>query len=64
MTRCIPVGKKRVQQRIEPHGMRTKSKRRLNVTSHSNHKLPILPNWLNREFTGVEPDKVWVGDIT
>ena len=30
----------------------------------SNHKLPISPNLLNRDFVVAEPDKVWVSDTT
>ena len=49
---------------MQLHGIRAKGKRRFKVTTDSNHKLPISPNWLNREFAVAEPDKVWVGDIT
>ena len=60
----VPVGKTRVQQLMQLHGIRANGKRRFKVTTDSNHKLPISPNLLNLEFTVVEPDKVWVGDIT
>ena len=45
-------------------GICAKGKRRFEVTTDSNHQLPISPNLFNREFTVAEPDKVWVGDIT
>ena len=64
MWRGIAVGKDRVQKLMQLHGIRAKGKRRFKVTTDSNHKLPISPNWLNREFTVAEPDRVWVGDIT
>ena len=64
MARGIPVGKQRVQKLMQLHGIRAKGKRRFKVTTDSNHKLPILPNLLNREFSVAEPDKAWVGDIT
>ena len=64
VARGIAVGKARVQKLMQLHGIRAKGKRRFKVTTDSNHKLPISPNWLNREFTVAEPDKVWVGDIT
>jgi transposase InsO family protein len=64
VARGIPVGKQRVQKLMQLHGIRAKGKRRFKVTTDSNHKLPISPNLLNREFTVAEPDKVWVGDIT
>ena len=60
----MPVGKQRVQKLMQLHGTRAKGKRRFKVTTDSNHKLPISPNLLNREFSVAEPDKAWVGDIT
>jgi len=64
VARGVPVGKQRVQKLMQLHGIRAKGKRRFKVTTDSNHKLPISPNLLNREFSVAEPDKVWVGDIT
>ena len=64
LARGVPVGKQRVQKLMQLHGIRAKGKRRFKVTTDSNHKLPISPNLLNREFAVAEPDKVWVGDIT
>ena len=37
---------------------------KVEVTTDSNHDLPISPNVLNRAFTVAAPDQVWVGDIT
>ena len=45
-------------------GIRAKGKRRFKVNTDSNHKLPISPNLLDREFAVAEPDKAWVDDIT
>jgi transposase InsO family protein len=64
VARGVAVGKQRVQKLMQLHGIRAKGKRRFKVTTDSNHKLPISPNLLNREFTVAEPDRVWVGDIT
>ena len=64
VARGIPVGKGRVQKLMQLHGIRAKGKRRFKVTTDSNHKLLVSPNWLNREFSVAEPDKAWVGDIT
>ena len=64
MARSIPVGKQRVQKLMQLHDIRAKGKRRFKVTTDSGHKLPVSPNWLNREFSVAEPDKAWVGDIT
>lgn len=64
LARGIRVGKRRVQELMQSHGIKAKGKRRFKVTTDSKHDLPIAPNVLNREFTVTEPDKVWVGDIT
>jgi hypothetical protein len=57
VARGIAVGKQRVQMLMQLHGIRAKGKRRFKVTTDSNHKLPISPNLLNREFTAAEPDR-------
>ena len=64
LARGLRVGKDRVQQLMQRHGIRAKGKRRFKVTTDSNHELPIAPNLLERHFTVAEPDKVWAGDIT
>ena len=64
LARGIRVGKERVQKLMQQHGIRAKGKRRFKVTTDSNHELPIAPNLLDRQFTVVEPERVWAGDIT
>lgn len=32
--------------------------------TNSNHHLPTAPNLLNRQFTVIEPNKVWTTNIT
>ena len=64
VARGVPVGKQQGQKLMLLHGIRARGKRRFKVTTYSNHKLPISPNLLNREFSVAEPDRVWVGDIT
>ena len=64
LARGIRVGKQRVQKLMQLHGIRAKGKRRFEITTDSNHDLPIAPNLLDRQFTVAEPDKVWAGDIT
>ena len=34
------------------------------VTTHSDHKLPVAENLLNRRFEADQPNKVWLSDIT
>ncbi len=38
--------------------------RKFKVTTDSDHRLPVVPNYLNRQFTVSQPNKVWVTDIT
>ena len=64
LARGVRVGKDRVQKLMQLHGIRARGKRRFQVTTDSNHDLPIAPNLLDRQFTVAEPDKVWAGDIT
>ena len=61
----IRVGKQRVQQLMQQHGIRARGKRRFRITTtDSRHGLPIAPNLLDRNFTVAEPNQVWVGDMT
>ena len=64
LARGIRVGKHRVQELMQRHGIRARGKRRFKVTTDSGHDLPISPNLLNRQFAVSEPDRVWAGDIT
>ena len=60
----VRVGKLRVQQLMQLHGIRARGKRRFRVTTDSRHGLPIAPNLLNRNFTVAAPNRVWAGDMT
>jgi putative transposase len=60
----VRVGKLRVQQLMQQHGIRARGKRRFRVTTDSWHSLPIAPNLLNRNFTVTAPNRVWAGDMT
>ena len=64
LARGFGVGKERVQQSMQRHGIRAKAKRRFRITTDSNHDFPIAANLLDRQFDVDEPDKVWAGDIT
>ncbi len=39
-------------------------RKKYKVTTDSNHQLPVFENQLNRQFTVVKPDQVYVSDIT
>lgn len=56
--------KRTVEELMRKHEIRPKRKRKHKSTTDSNHKLPIAPNVLEREFTVETPDEVWVSDIT
>ena len=61
----IRVGKQRVQQLMQQHGIRARGQRRFRIrTTDSRHSLPVADNVLNRQFTTVAPNQVWVGDMT
>jgi len=61
----IAVGKHRLHKLMQRHGIRGKHKRRYRAApSETAHGRSIAPNLLERQFDVVEPNKVWVGDIT
>ena len=63
--RGVRVGKERVRLAMQRHGIQARGKRRFRVaTTDSNHKLPIAPNLLDRNFTVEKPNTTWTGDVT
>jgi transposase InsO family protein len=60
----VCVGKNRVWRLMKQHGLRVKTIRRFKVTTNSDHKRPIAPNLVKRNFTAPAPDRLWTGDIT
>ncbi len=51
----------RILQRL---GLRSKVCRKYRHTTDSNHRLPVAPNLLDRQFSVHKPNKVWTTDIT
>ena len=45
-------------------GVQAEQKKKFKVTTNSKHYLPVSPNLLKREFTVLQPNIAWVGDIT
>jgi len=45
-------------------GLCSKVSKKFKATTDSNHKLPVAPNILNRNFESSAPNKKWVTDIT
>jgi putative transposase len=58
------VSRIRIGRLMRQEGLRCKTRRQFRATTNSNHTLPVAPNRLDRQFQGVEPDRVYVGDIT
>jgi len=46
------------------HGIGAQGKRQFKATTHSNHKLPVAPNLVDRQFKPATPNAVWRSDIT
>ena len=59
-----PVGKNRVARRMRVLGLRSIVRRRFKVTTNSQHRFPVAPNRLQRDFTAQRPNQVWVSDLT
>lgn len=58
-------GRQRVRRLMRAAELRPKMARKFRVvTTDSNHKNPISPNLLERDFRVAEPNRVWVSDIT
>ena len=60
----LRTGRKRVERLMRGDGLRGRIRRRFRCTTDSNHRLPVAPNTLNRQFVVDSPDRVWAGDIT
>ena len=60
----IPCSRKRVWRLMKQSGIHSTRKRAYRRTTNSNHKNPIAPNLLMRNFKCDKPGTVWVGDIT
>ncbi len=59
-----PASHKRVARLMRQNGLKSRRIRRFKTTTHSNHRLPVAPNVLNREFAADQPNTKWVSDIT
>jgi len=63
----LPTSTKRVARLMRQEGLVARPrKRRRVVTTDSNHRDPIAPNLLARQFdvNGIAINRVWIGDIT
>lgn len=58
------VSRKRVERVMRDEGIRGTFRRRFVRTTDSEHRHPVAPNLLERNFKVTAPNRVWVGDIT
>lgn len=58
------VSRKRVCKLMRAQGLYCKTKRKFKQTTDSKHTLPIAPNLLQRNFSPLNADQSYVGDIT
>jgi putative transposase len=57
-------GKKRVARLMRELGIRSIIKKKHKVTTNSQHRRPVAPNLLNRQFNPNRLNKAWASDIT
>jgi len=60
----LPVGHRRVGRLMRQNGFRVVRTRKYKITTDSNHRFNIAPNWLDRNFTAQKPNQKWAGDIS
>jgi len=60
----IPCGEHKAGTLMKLAGVQAKQKNKFKATTDSKHNLPVSPNLLKREFTVLQPNIAWVGDIT
>ena len=60
----IPCGDYKAGTLMKLAGVQAKQKKKFKATTDSKHNLPVSPNLLKREFTVVQANMAWVGDIT
>lgn len=60
----IRSSKKTVAEIMKDNNWLAKTKKKFKSTTDSEHKHPVAPNLLNRDFSPAGPNQVWAGDIT
>lgn len=53
-----PVSKNRIARLMRISGIRSRHRRKFRVTTKSNHRRPVAPNLLGRQFTVAAPNRV------
>jgi transposase InsO family protein len=62
--RTIRCSRKRVWRLMKKANIHSARKKAYKKTTNSNHKNPVAPNLLERNFSFSLPNQAWVGDIT
>lgn len=60
----VPCSRNRVARLMREAGLRSKRRRRYRVTTQSQHRRPLAPNRLVRQFTATATNEKWLTDIT
>lgn len=63
VARGIPCCQKTVAKIMRRDGLQAAIRRKFQVTTDSNHTLPVAENVLNRTFDPSRPNQAWVNDI-
>ena len=62
--RDTQICRRHVIRPMKQESLSCKTKRKFKITTDSNHRLPIAPNLLKRDFSALDLDEKYVGDIT
>ncbi len=60
----IKTSNHRVRRLMNKHGLISVLRSKFKATTNSNHKYPVAPNLLNKDFNAKKRNQKWVGDIT
>jgi transposase InsO family protein len=60
----FPVSRFKAKKLMDEAGVQVRHKKKFKVTTDSNHKKPVYPNRLKREFDVTQPNNVYASDIT
>lgn len=63
-TQGVHCGRKRVARLMREYDLYARRRRRKARTTNSQHRFPIAPNLLKRNFAADAPNKKWVADMT
>jgi len=59
-----PVSRKRVIRLMQEEGLKARVRKRVKLTTMSDHDQPVAANLLDRQFAAEAPNQRWVGDTT